>query len=492
MIAINHLQFTDYLHITSHMSMQNDDQTQSLMEKISASQLPVSDNPNKTTKVLSRSDSRYWLEPKRLFKNRGSSEYACRFSIGGKRPHFVLGTANKKTAAAKAAEIYAYVQSHGWEATLEHYKPKTTKSNDLITVGEIIKAASQVSTARSQSLNAYVKAFRKIVSDIKNIPGTGKHVASGSSSAEWRNKVDAVDLASLTPADVIIWKTKRLREAEADPMAKRRAIVTVNSLIRNAKSLFGKKILPFVEEPLKLPTPLPFDGVTLEKAPSMRYTSKIDPYALLATAKDELAESDPEAFKALILALVCGLRRSEIDNLLWRAFDFPGSALRVEASEFHQLKSEDSAGTIDLDADTLALFRGYRAKHPKSIFVIESTKKPNNQIKSRGYRCDEAFKKLLTWLRGQGVEGNKPIHTLRKEIGSIIASEHGIFEASRYLRHSDIRITSAIYADKKKIVTPMTFVGLLGAKKIEDQTEGEESGLKNDTRSDSMTTDDTN
>ncbi len=57
----------------------------------------------------------------------------------------------------------------------------------------------------------------------------------------------------------------------------------------------------------------------------------------------------------------------------------------------------------------------------------------------------------------------KPLPTLRKEIGGIIASEHGIFEASRYLRHSDIRITSAIYADKKKVVTPTTFAGLLGS-----------------------------
>ena len=60
------------------------------------------------------------------------------------------------------------------------------------------------------------------------------------------------------------------------------------------------------------------------------------------------------------------------------------------------------------------------------------------------------------------MEGNKPIHTLRKEIGSIIASEHGIFAASRYLRHSDIRITSAIYADKKHTVVPKAFAGLLG------------------------------
>jgi hypothetical protein len=52
------------------------------------------------------------------------------------------------------------------------------------------------------------------------------------------------------------------------------------------------------------------------------------------------------------------------------------------------------------------------------------------------------------------VRAPKPIHELRKEIGSIIASEEGIFAASRYLRHSDIRITSAIYADQKKAIIP--------------------------------------
>lgn len=31
----------------------------------------------------------------------------------------------------------------------------------------------------------------------------------------------------------------------------------------------------------------------------------------------------------------------------------------------------------------------------------------------------------------------------------------------RYLRHADIHITSASYADKKKIITPKTFAGLL-------------------------------
>jgi integrase len=71
---------------------------------------------------------------------------------------------------------------------------------------------------------------------------------------------------------------------------------------------------------------------------------------------------------------------------------------------------------------------------------------------SRTYRCDATFKDLVTWLQAQGVPGHRPIHTLRKEIGSVIASRDGIFAASRYLRHSDIRITSKLYADTKTLV----------------------------------------
>lgn len=158
---------------------------------------------------------------------------------------------------------------------------------------------------------------------------------------------------------------------------------------------------------------------------------------------------------------MCGLRRSEIDNLLWRAFDFSKSTLSIESSEHHELKSEDSAGTIDLDEATLKFFKKHRALHPTSLFVIESKHQPKKGTNGRYYRCEGTFKRVLTWLKKQGVTAAKPLHTLRKEIGSIIASEHGIFAASRYLRHSDIRITSAIYADKKTVVTPKLFGGVL-------------------------------
>lgn len=411
--------------------------------------------------VLSRGDSRYWTEPGRLFKNHGAADYSCRFTTGGRREHFNLGTANAKSAAAKAAEVFRFIQAHGWDAALARYKPKATPKAGGVTVGDLIAAACRVSTARRQSLIAYTGAFRLIVSEIRGL-GTGrKHDTRGGGAAEWRERVDMVPLSKITPAAVTGWRNKRMREAETDPLAKRRAIVTTNALIRNARALFAKRLLPFIEQSMPLPRPLPFDGVTLEKAPSARYHSRIDPHAILTAARAQLAETDPEAFKVLVLALVCGLRRGEIDALLWRAVDFANGVLRVESTEFHQLKSEDSAGEIDLDPETLALFRGWRARRPKTVFVVESPNGPRTSSKSRRYRCDGAFKRLLGWLHKNGVADPRPVHVLRKEVGSLIAAEHGIYAASRYLRHSSIAITAAVYLDRKQRVTPKTFAGLL-------------------------------
>jgi integrase len=438
------------------------DHDESIMKGESGPEMARSIHPPKqTSNKFGKADSRYWLVDNRL-QFHDSVNYSARLQAGKKRLWFPLGSPNKRVAAAKAAEIYRHIQSQGINSALEHYKPKAEETAPRsATVGMLIEIASSVSSARRHSVDAYVKAFRRIVSEVMEIQSGRKFDAIKGGTQEWRRQVDEIKLASLLPADIQAWKNRRLREADGDPMAKRRAIVTVNSLIRNAKALLGKKILPFVEQQLIIPRPLPFDGVGMEKGPSLRYVSKIDAYAILARAKEALAESEPEAYKTLLLALVCGLRRSEIDHLLWRAFDFSRSLLRVENTEYQQLKSEDSAGEIDLNQATLEIFKGFRAQSPKSLFVIESPNPSRSKSVSRCYRCNAIFERVNAWLREQGVESAKPLHTMRKEIGSIIASEHGIFEASRYLRHSDIRITSAIYADKKKSVTPKAFAGVL-------------------------------
>lgn len=417
----------------------------------------------------SKGSANYWQAGGRLFKfTRGKrtngatvkedADYSCRISFGNRREQFQLHTANKAEAATKAASIYRDVVGKGWEDALRIHKPKATPKPETLpsaTIGSLIAANVRLSSARSESLEAYAKALRRIAGGVLEISGGKKFDASREGRTEWREKIDAKPLAALTPAAVLAWRNKLMKTA-LTPEARGRAAVTVNSLVRNAKALLSKKVRPFIEKEMQLSSPLFFEGIVAESEPSLRYRSKIDAESILQAAQSNLATQDSEAFKLLLLTLVCGLRRSEADTLLWSQFDFVNRVLVIEDTEHKRLKSKDSAGDVDLEPELCALFENYMTK-AQSPFVLESSKRKRlatiQERKSRGYRCEPTHKRLLIWLRQHGVSGVRPIHTLRKEIGAVIASRDGIWKASRYLRHSDIRITSKLYADKKIPVT---------------------------------------
>jgi len=86
-------------------------------------------------------------------------------------------------------------------------------------------------------------------------------------------------------------------------------------------------------------------------------------------------------------------------------------------------------------------------------FVLVSRVAPRPESMRSHYRCQKTFRHLYAWLRGKGVTANKPLHELRKELGALITSEHGIYSASRFLRHSDIATTARHYADQKTRIT---------------------------------------
>jgi integrase len=225
--------------------------------------------------------------------------------------------------------------------------------------------------------------------------------------------------------------------------------------VRNARSLFTSKALAFAGKRLALPDPLPFSGVKLEsRRATTRYSSRIDPGALLVAAKTELSDvpERQEQFKIFCLALLCGLRKREIDTLLWRSVDFAKGVIRIERTEYFQPKSEDSAAEVDIAPEFVEILRGFQ-EEATGEFVIESPNPPRYHTSRTNYRAEADFEALYTWLATKGVAARKKLHELRKECGAVIANSMGIFAASRVLRHSDIRITSQYYADKKVRIT---------------------------------------
>jgi hypothetical protein len=57
---------------------------------------------------------------------------------------------------------------------------------------------------------------------------------------------------------------------------------------------------------------------------------------------------------------------------------------------------------------------------------------------------------LLAWLRTKGIVSRKPLHTLRKEFGSLIHERYGILAASEQLRHGGIAVTARHYLENRQ------------------------------------------
>jgi integrase len=400
----------------------------------------------KKPKLLAKTDLAYWR--RRLRKQPNSANWFVEISARGVRRKLSMETPNKENAAVRAREIYQLARSVGWEAVLQKYRPKNFETKTNLTVGQFIALAESVAGVKKRTLRGYIGALRKIVSDSFGLDaGNKKFDPHSGGNRKWLERVHAVRLAILTPRKVQDWKRSFLLRAGQDPVSQRSAKVSVNTFLRQARSLFSPKILRHFKD-VSLPDPLPFSGLEFEPRPSLKYRATFDVRALIGKAKDELAPQNPEAFKAFLLAALTGLRRKEIDLLEWDSFLWEIGVVRVQATQHFDAKTEDSLGDVAVDEELLEVFRGYRARATGS-FVIESAGQPKFASYSH-YRCQDVFDDLITWLRQNGVGGNKPLHTLRKEFGSQICAAHGVHAASRQLRHADIAITNMFYTDVRR------------------------------------------
>jgi hypothetical protein len=91
---------------------------------------------------------------------------------------------------------------------------------------------------------------------------------------------------------------------------------------------------------------VPFSGLKLQTTRVARYRATFDMPALVESARNELAEGEPEQFKIFLLAAMEGLRRNEIDKLPWLAFRFDEGLIGIEATEHFRAKSHSSEGDV--------------------------------------------------------------------------------------------------------------------------------------------------
>lgn len=422
----------------------------------------------------SKSDYRYW-KTKVFFntytykgKNFKQSDYSVRFSEEKQRHTFSLGTANKDDAARKAREIFLFRELNGWKTTLEKFKPKGEQKVESPTVEIFLNEIRDKTTLKPDTLYSYEKKFRRLIAEACELKHEGSRVGKGNLAL--RNKVNKVMLSELTPAKIMAWKKKYISKA-GNEEEKRARIQTVNSIIRNSKSLFSANNIVFVaaeiggrrhtydrggKRTLKGRLIIPhdlFEDVTQEKVRVRKYDAHragMDLRKLFSLAHKELLPSKPELYKVFLIAAVSGLRRKEIDWLQWAHIDLSQQVIHVQASSNYELKSAESENKIAIDEFTSNQLKELKRKS-KSKFVVSTSRSNSDYLKTGSYRCGYLFKQLCKWLRKNGVKSQKPIHTLRQEATSIIADQYGLHAASSFARHSDIRITSQIYVENRKL-----------------------------------------
>lgn len=449
----------------------------------------------KKPKQFSVNDVRYW--DARVYRPRyGTKEsvkeattFAVRIQAHGERRNVALRETTKREAAKAAMALSKLVDMHGWEVGLAEFRGETPPIRNNLTLGDYLTEVTATGEIAPRTLRTYATKVRKIAADIGKVHLPGKlnkfdHVNGG--AKEWQRLVDAVPLRKLTPDAVKTWLSGYLTQFRSNPAKLNSATKTANSCIRAGKAIFAERIRERLTH-VVLPDPIPFVGMKTAKERPTRYRSEIaNPEVLLVAGMRELAEStmetehkamwrefgregdtpEPapaekirselrasrkrEAFKVLVLGLCAGLRRGEIDRLLWSQVDFDRSLIVVEATDCFAPKA-NSAGEIPIDQEIVKLMKNWK-KSATGRFVVEGVE-PKVDTDNHHYRAGRAHGELIEWLLSKGLTARNPLHALRKEFGSIVCQRAGVYVASRLLRHSNIAMTAAVYADDRGRVT---------------------------------------
>lgn len=419
----------------------------------------------------------YWRERifRRTYDNNGQTsevqEFRARIQHAGRREEIGLNTNDKETASRAAAKFFMRVKAAGWDVALAEFNPERSAARGATTVGDVIEAAGKSNNIGASTLRGYTVCFRKLAAEAYGLRSTAKrydYVNGG--RAAWVKRVDSIRIHKLTPTRIQAVLDRRIATTKGNPLAERRARITSASMLRQAKSLFSAdRKLPFE----KLPNP--FTGVAVQTGTPPGYVSTVKSDELLRSAKEELMTEAPrvksqrskavaklrkngqqlscESYKALLLALGAGLRVAEIDNLQWQDIDAQTNTIRVMTTATFATKTNSSEREVFVDPGLISELEEFRSR-ATSQYVLESERSPKPGAAVASYRAELTFAHLRKWLRAHGVTAHKPIHTMRKEFGSLVCQFSDIFTASRQLGHASIALTATYYTENRRRVAP--------------------------------------
>jgi integrase len=214
--------------------------------------------------------------------------------------------------------------------------------------------------------------------------------------------------------------------------------ITCDTNLRGARSLFSREALKLYQSSndIVVPDISDFMSVSLFNAKKYFVLPPIEVIRKIFLAAPELKATDLNAYRAFLVCVQCGLRKSEAANfrLAWlQEEDTP--VIRIhEDGKFKPKHGHGRKVLLDpwVAAEVRELATGDR-------FLVGTDTE----------RTENVFDRLNAWLRTCGVDSSKPTHELRKLWFSQKVKRESLIAASQQGGHRDPKITSSFYASNQ-------------------------------------------
>jgi integrase len=310
------------------------------------------------------------------------------------------------------------------------------------TLGEIFTLYKKNAQCRERVAKNNVLALRSLIRH-----GIAAHRESDDET------IDALDAAILTDSLMRDFQQSLRKSAGGDNLKENTAIITANSIRRQARSVFKPDIMSCYKS-LNLPELAPFLSVKPLKEPTKKF--KMPERSLIETIRAkamDLKTADPNAYRIYLLAFGAGLRKKEIGFSRWNWIEKVEAkkttqySVRIQTTEDYRLKSDESERVVPLETSVFTELAALRI--PVIGGGVEYILGGN-----KTERLDDAFRRFSSWLQGLGWTRRKKAHELRKCFGSLVNEQAGISAAQDLLGHASISTTKEYYVaavDRPKI-----------------------------------------
>tara|TARA_B100000073_G_scaffold284298_1_gene245529 strand:+ start:511 stop:1578 length:1068 start_codon:yes stop_codon:yes gene_type:complete len=339
------------------------------------------------------------------------NNYTAIESINGKRMWFATKTPNKRLAEKRAKAYFQALR----EENLAAAEKLMNRNPSSITIGELMDLYEKLATVKAAHRNR--RAMERILREV-GVPLTKTvNSLSGRIFSDFEN----------------------LRHKQANGVLElRTAKTTVASTVRQAKSIFSKKMMQrYADEGLVLDVK-EFKGRSVEQGPRARFKAPKDKglYARTLEASKKLRTDDPEAYKAYLCGYFAGMRKGEVANA--KMSFFTDHAIEIVPHGDWQPKNGEER-TVPIHQDIWAIFMELTEGKSEDDYLLSGCDTE---------RLENVFRRLNAWLGEQGWNhSSKKFHELRKAYGSAVLKQGGISAAQHLLGHKDISTTDRYYTD---------------------------------------------